>query len=828
MPLQAMKLYPSWMDRLDTTKYVWQPADEELTAFRTPKGIYCYKVMPFGLKNAGATYQRAMQKIFDDMLHKNVECYVDDLVVKSKKRENHFHDYLEKFLGSIVRQWGIDIEQAKIDAILRMPEPRNIHELKSLQGKLAYLWRAPFNSLLAAQERSVGILLAQKNDEGKENALYYLSRTMTPNELKYSPIEKLCLALIFSIQKLKHYFQSHSIHLVSKANPSKYVMAKPVLSDRLARWYLQLQQFEIKYVPQKAVKGKVLADFLADHPMPAEWELSDELPDEDVLVIEVTPPWKMYFDGALHKEGADAGVVFVTSEGEVLSYSFTLTQNCSNNVAKYQALILGLEIAVDAKQLPLKVYGDSQLVVNQLLGLYEVKKPELLPYHNYAKRLMGWLGDVELEHLPRKDNKQADALAKLASTLSLTDKEARIPICKSWVIPPIFSDDEDDMLQEEENHVTKVFEVEEEDWRQPLVDYLKYGKLPNDLRRRTDTYRRATRFIYYKGAFYRRSFDGLFLRCLSDNEKVQTMEEAHSWVCGAHQSGPKLHFNIKRMDVVGPLIKSSGGHLYILAATDYFSKWADAVPLKEVKKENVANFIRTHIIYRYGVPRYIITDNGKPFRNSLIDKLCQHFDFKQRNSSMYYAAANGLAEAFNKTLCNLLKKVVAKSKRDWHERIGEALWAYRTTVRTPTQATPYALVYGVEAVIPLEQQIPSLRIAIQEGLTEEENAQIRLEELEALDEKRLEEQQRLECYQARLFRAFNKKVRLSSFKVGDLVLAVRRPIITTHRTGNKFLPKWDGPYVVKEAYTNGAYKLVAEDGLRIDPINGKFLKRYYA
>ncbi|KAL0458332.1 UNVERIFIED_CONTAM: hypothetical protein Slati_0460400 [Sesamum latifolium] len=127
----------------------------------------------------------------------------------------------------------------------------------------------------------------------------------------------------------------------------------------------------------------------------------------------------------------------------------------------------------------------------------------------------------------------------------------------------------------------------------------------------------------------------------------------------------------------------------------------------------------------------------------------------------------------------------------------------------------YALVYGVEAVVPLEQQIPSLRIAIQEGLTQEENAHLRLEELEALDEKRLEAQQRLECYQARLSRAFNKKVRSRSFQVGDLVLAVRRPIITTHRTGNKFTSKWDGPYVVKEVYTNGAYKLIAEDGLRI-------------
>ncbi|KAL0405438.1 UNVERIFIED_CONTAM: Polyprotein P3 [Sesamum latifolium] len=414
-------------------------------------GIYCYKVMPFGLKNAGATYQRAMQRIFDDMLHKNIECYVDDLVVKSKKREDHLYNLRkvferlrryqlkmnpfkcafgvipEKFLGFIVRQRGIKIEQAKIDAILRMPEPQNIHELKSLQGKLAYLRRfisnltgrcqsfsrlmkkdIPFEwdescdkafksiksyfmkpsilvapvhgrSLIlyvAAQERSVGILLAQKNEEGKENALYYLSRTITPNELKYLPIEKLCLALIFAIQKLKHCFQFYSVHLVSKANPLKYVMTKPVLSDRHARWYLQLPQFEIPYIPEKVIKGQVLADFLADHPMLAEWELSDDLPDEDVLVIEITPPWKMYFDGASHKEEAGAGVVFVTFEGEVLPNSFTLTQNYSNNVAEYQALIFGLEMIVDTKQRDLKVYGDSQLVINQLLGLYEVKKAD--------------------------------------------------------------------------------------------------------------------------------------------------------------------------------------------------------------------------------------------------------------------------------------------------------------------------------------------------------------------------------------------------------------------------------------------------------------------
>ncbi|KAL0373184.1 UNVERIFIED_CONTAM: Transposon Tf2-12 polyprotein [Sesamum calycinum] len=204
------------------------PADEELIAFRTPKGIYCYKVMPFELKNADAIYQRAMQRIFDDMLHKNVECYVDDLVVKSNKRENHFHDLKKVF------------------------------------------------------------------------------------------------------ERLRRY--------QLKMNPSKCAFG--VISGKFLGFIVQQRGIEI------------------------EQELSDYLPDEDVLIIKVTPPWKMYFDGASHKEGASAGVVFVTTEGEVLSYFFTLTQNCSNNVAEYQALILGLEIAIDAKQLPLKVYGDSQLVVN--------------------------------------------------------------------------------------------------------------------------------------------------------------------------------------------------------------------------------------------------------------------------------------------------------------------------------------------------------------------------------------------------------------------------------------------------------------------------------
>ncbi|KAL0399777.1 UNVERIFIED_CONTAM: hypothetical protein Sradi_2321000 [Sesamum radiatum] len=141
----------------------------------------------------------------------------------------------------------------------------------------------------------------------------------------------------------------------------------------------------------------------------------------------------------------------------------------------------------------------------------------------------------------------------------------------------------------------------------------------------------------------------------------------------------------------------------------------------------------------------------------------------------------------------------------------------------------YDISYGDEMIGHVRYEVATTHniTLSEENFVEEENARLRLEELEALDWKMLEAQQRLKCYQARLSRAFNKKVQSRSFQVSDRVLAVRRPIITPHRTRNKFTSKRDDSYVVKEVYINEAYKLVAEDGLRIGLINEKFLKRYY-
>ncbi|TYK28245.1 ty3-gypsy retrotransposon protein [Cucumis melo var. makuwa] len=208
----------------------WPIYDEEMTSFRTPKGIYCYKVMPFRLKNVGDTYQRAMQKVFDDMLHKYVECYVDDLVVKSKRQQDHLKDL--KVVFDRLRKYQLRMNPLKCMFVLGASVP----------GKPLILY-------ITAQERSLGALLVQEEEKGKECAFYYLSRTLVGAEVNYSLIEKLYLALFFAIDKLRHYMQAFTVHLVAKADPIKYVLSRPIIWGHLAKWVVLLQQYDIVYIP---------------------------------------------------------------------------------------------------------------------------------------------------------------------------------------------------------------------------------------------------------------------------------------------------------------------------------------------------------------------------------------------------------------------------------------------------------------------------------------------------------------------------------------------------------------------------------------------------
>lgn len=194
----------------------------------------------------------------------------------------------------------------------------------------------------------------------------------------------------------------------------------------------------------------------------------------------------MIFDGSARQDGAGAGVMLISPERLILPFSFVLGETCFNNAAVYQVLIIGLEMASDMKIPQLDIYGDSKLIINQLLGSYEVKKEDLIPYHRYTTRLLERFDQLFLNHVPREENLMADALANLATTMALGENElTKVQVSHRWVIPGCLD------LQLDESLHTSVRVVEEEDWRKPLIKYLEHGRLSEEPRKRADIRRRA-------------------------------------------------------------------------------------------------------------------------------------------------------------------------------------------------------------------------------------------------------------------------------------------------------------------------------------------------
>ena len=142
-----------------------------------------------------------------------------------------------------------------------------------------------------------------------------------------------------------------------------------------------------------------------------------------------------------------------------------------------------------------------------------------------------------------------------------------------------------------------------------------------------------------------------------------------------------------------------------------FTKWVEATSYARLTSARVASFIRSHIICRHGVPHELISDRGSHFRAE-VDTLLQRYGVQHHRSSAYRPQTNGAVEAANKNIKRILRKMVETS-RDWLEKLPFALWAYCTSFRTSTGATPYSLVYGIEAVLPVEIEMGSLRVTLE-------------------------------------------------------------------------------------------------------------------
>uniref|UniRef100_A0A2N9FPR8 Integrase catalytic domain-containing protein n=1 Tax=Fagus sylvatica TaxID=28930 RepID=A0A2N9FPR8_FAGSY len=660
---------------------VMDEGDQEKTSFITSRGLFCYKVMPFGLKNAGATYQRLMNRMFHDQIGRNVEVYVDDMLVKSKEEDGHLDDLRETFPNAPQR--GIEANPDKIKAILEMQPPKNTKEVQRLTGRIAalnrfmsrstdkclpffktlkkafewtdecqqafeelkkYLTEPPLLSpskqgeelylYLAVSPTAVSSALIRE-EERRQLPVYYTSRALRGAEERYPPMEKLAFALVTAARKLRPYFQAHTI-----------------------------VEFDIDYRPRTAIKAQALADFIA------EFTSKDDEPTEDV---EQTSKWTVNIDGS-------------STKGLRRS---------------------GRSLEVPRRGRPT---GQISLVING-------QTTKSRPSNNQAYR--------------------------------------------TTEVNPIHA---------------------EISWMTPIISYLREGTLPDNRHEARRLKVRASRFLMLQGTLYKRGFSLPYLRCLAPDEANYVMREIHEGVCGDHSGARALQRKIVRAGYYWPSMKADTYQFVqhcdkcqrfanLLHSppigTDYFTKWVEAEPLATITERNIQNFVWKTVICRFGIPRVLVSDNGKQFDNPRFRQFSQELGIHNHYSSPGHPQANGQVEVTNRSLLKLIKTRLEGAKGLWPEELPSILWAYRTTVRIPTGETPFRMTFGSEAVVPVEIGLTSFRTLAYDGQKNEE--QLRLN-LDLIDEVRETAEARMKRYQEKMARHYNSKVKPRQLSIGDLVL----------------------------------------------------------
>ncbi|XP_057756294.1 uncharacterized protein LOC130975523 [Arachis stenosperma] len=836
--------------------------DEDKTAFIMPGGTFCYKVMPFGLKNAGATYQRLMNKIFHDLIGKTVEVYVDDILAKITRPDDLLNDLARVFAS--LRQHGMRLnplkctfamEAGKASATKALPffnlmkkgmafewTPaceeafRHFKEIlaappvlgKPKDGEPLYLYLAITGEALAA--------VLVREDVKAQQPVYFISRALQGAELRYSKLEKLALALLTSSRRLKQYFQSHQV-VVRTDQAIRQVLQKPDLAGRMMTWSIELSQYDIQYEPRQAIKAQAMADFLV--------EVTGD-PSE-----EVGTRWKLHVDGASNQTFEGAGIILESPIGVVYEQSVKFEFPISNNQAEYEALIGGLTLAAEVGARRLEICSDSQVVTSQVNGSYQAKDPLLQKYLEKVKSLSQKFEEVTVHHVPRERNTRADLLSKLAST---KPGEGNRSLIQGMTREPAIT-----------LHMASLGSS----WLDPITDFLEHGKLPSDEKDAAKLRREAARYAVIQGQLFRKGLNQPLLKCLHPDQTDYVLREVHEGCCGHHIGGKALARKLIRagyywpsmmtdskefvkkcvkcqrnanfarapaselsllttsrpfsqwgVDLLGPFPVGPGQVKYLIVAIDYYTKWIEAKPLASISSSNCRKFMWRQVITRFGIPEVIISDNGTQFTDKKFMEFLNGLGIRQRFSSVEHPQTNGQVESANKVILSGLKKRLDSKKGAWADELAAVLWSYRTTEQSSTRETPFRLTYGVDAVIPVEIGEPSPWLLLK-GVEE-------TVEKDLIDEAREMAHLTETALKQRMALRYNTKVLKREFEPNDLVL--RRNDIGLPTPGEgKLAANWEGPYRVKKVMGKGAFKLERLDGKEVPRTwNANNLRRFYS
>ncbi|XP_050222440.1 uncharacterized protein LOC126672528 [Mercurialis annua] len=559
--------------------------DEEKTSFVTDMGTFCYQKMPFGLKNAGATYQRLLNYVFDDQLGRNVEVYVNDIVVKSRSIEGHAKDLAEtfaklrkyniklnpdkcvftvrsgKFLGHVVSEKGIEANPVKIEAIKEMKAPRSVKEVQKLNGCVTALGRfmscsakrcLPFFKTLKNTKNF------QWNDECEkafEELKVYLC---TPPVLgKPEPGEILYLYLAVADETVAAVLVKEELGLqtpiyytskvlkgpeVRYAKIEKFALALKSAALKLRRYFeahvivVRTNQPLKKALHRPETSGRMASWSVQMSGFDIKYEARAALKAQVLadFVAETTThdqpaeidteliSWILEVDGASNLEGAGAGIVLKGPMGVELRSSVKFSFKASNNAAEYEALLAGLRLANIVKAEQVLIKSDSQLVVKQILGTFEAKDPEIRRYMDRAKYFLDRISDRGGKwEFEQVPRSQNEEADLLAKSAARGERLAGVHFST--------------LAQSSIDNPETIFLTQPlDEWMAGIARYLTEGSLPEDKRAAYKILCQAPRYAFLEGTLYRKSFLRPWSRCLTAEEGEYVLKEVYEGICGSH------------------------------------------------------------------------------------------------------------------------------------------------------------------------------------------------------------------------------------------------------------------------------------------------------